>query len=355
MKPISRVTLIAAVVATCLALVSASQTYLSMLDHGHSFARMFVWQLGCWGFWVVVAPLIVRTGEHRGWLRTVILGVALSVAHILVAALITYWLQPYEPISTYGYRLALTVSLPFVWIDPLVYGLLAVGGAAFGAYERARALELRKSQLEVEVARAQFEALRLEIQPHFLFNTLNSIAALIRVRDNDAALTMLVGLSELMRSTLERPAGHLLPLGEEVNLVKRYVDIQRARFGDRLDVSYRIDSGCEEVAVPAFLLQPIVENALRHGLADRVPCHVEIGAAAAEDGSTVRLWVTDDGTGLPPGFDLRRDAGTGLSNATARLRRLYGTAASLTLRQNSPTGTIVELVLPRGHAAPVLA
>ncbi len=205
--------------------------------------------------------------------------------------------------------------------------------------------------LRARVLSRELEALQARINPHFLFNTLNSIAALIRTRDNNAALTMLVGLSELMRSTLDRPAGQLLPLGEEVNLVKRYVDIQRARFGDRLDVSYRIDSACEEVDVPAFLLQPIVENALRHGLAERGPCHVEIGASA-HDGSAVRLWVTDDGSGLPPGFDLRRHAGTGLSNASARIKRLYGSAASLTLRANAPTGTVVELILPRREASP---
>ena len=352
MKPIFRVTLIAAVAATCFALVSASQTYLSMLNHGHSFARMFVWQLGCWGFWAVAAPVVVRHAERHGVLRICAFGIALSIVHILFAALITYWLQPYVPVSAYGYEQALRISLPFLLgVDPLVYGLIVVGGTAVTAYDRARALELRKSQLEVEVARAQLDALRLEIHPHFLFNTLNSIAALIRTRDNTAALTMLVGLSELMRSTLERPAGQqLLPLGEEVNLVKRYVDIQRVRFGDRLDVSYRIDSACEQVDVPAFLLQPIVENALRHGLADSGPCHVEIGAAA-HDGSAVRLWVTDDGTGLPAGFDVRRHAGTGLSNASARIMRLYGSAASLTLRPNSPTGTVVELILPRGAAS----
>jgi LytS/YehU family sensor histidine kinase len=124
------------------------------------------------------------------------------------------------------------------------------------------------------------------------------------------------------------------------------VDIQRARFQDRLEVTYNIERECERVDVPAFVMQPLVENVLRHGLADRRACHVEIGAAD-HDGNEVRLWVRDDGTGLPTGFDLERHAGTGLSNIATRLKRLYGAAASLVLRPNSPAGTIVELTLPR--------
>ena len=124
------------------------------------------------------------------------------------------------------------------------------------------------------------------------------------------------------------------------------MDIQRARFGDRLDVAYRVDRACETAPVPAFLLQPLVENALRHGLADGRPCRVEVGAAA-HDGGGVRVWVTDNGRGLPDGFDLLRDAGTGLGNTRARITRLYGGAGSLALRAVPAGGTTVEMVLPR--------
>jgi LytS/YehU family sensor histidine kinase len=231
-------------------------------------------------------------------------------------------------------------------LDPLAYGLLIVGGKAFAAYGRANLLALRESQLEAEVARAKLDALSLEIQPHFLFNTLNSIAALIRMHDNRGALSMLVGLSHLMRSTLDRTGGQLAPLGDEVALVRRYVDIQRTRFGDRLEVSYCIEAACEQVDVPTFLLQPLVENAMRHGLAAEArTCHIEIGAAS-NDGIGVRLWVSDDGRGLPPNFDLQRHAGTGLRNTSSRLNRLYGAAAQLTVKANASGGTTVELMLP---------
>jgi sensor histidine kinase YesM len=230
-------------------------------------------------------------------------------------------------------------------VDPLAYGLLLVSGRVLAAHERARRLELRESQLESQLTRAQLDALRLEIQPHFLFNTLNSIAALIRVHDHAGALSMLLGLSDLMRATLNEPAGHLAPLGHETEVIKQYVELQRIRFGDRLNVTYEVDAACEGIAIPTLLLQPLVENALRHGLAPHArPCHLVIGASQSRD--RLRLWVSDDGAGLPAGFDLSRDAGTGLSNTRSRLERLYGQAATITIGPNPGGGAIVELVLP---------
>jgi sensor histidine kinase YesM len=352
MNPTVRLSLIAAGAATVLAFVSASQTYLSMLNHGHSFVRMFTWQLGCWGLWALVAPWIMRVSGRITLARLLALGVALTVVQGLIAAQLTVWLRPYTPVSTYSFTQALQISWPFLAIvGPLVYSLLVVGGTALRAYERAKQLELRESQLEAEVTRAQLDVLSLEIQPHFLFNTLNSIAALIRLNDGKGALGMLLGLSDLMRSTLDRSAGQLAPLEQEVALVKRYVDIQRARFGDRLEVAYRIDETCERADVPTFLLQPLVENAMRHGLAPGTrTCHLEIGASS-HNGSELRLWVTDDGAGLPAGFDLAQHAGTGLRNTTSRINRLYGRAATVSVRPHDPAGTTVELTFPRTRNA----
>ena len=159
-----------------------------------------------------------------------------------------------------------TLSLP---VDLLVYGLLLVIGASLAVCERARSLELRESRLEADLVRAQLDALRLEIEPHFLFNTLNSIAALIRSRAGDRALSMLLGLSELLRAAVDGRRQQTTTLAEEAAFVKRYVELQRARFSDRLEVRYSISSESERCAVPAFLLQPVVENAFRHGVARR--------------------------------------------------------------------------------------
>jgi LytS/YehU family sensor histidine kinase len=229
--------------------------------------------------------------------------------------------------------------------DLLVYTLLLLAGRAIAVGRRARQLAVREAQLETDVARARLEALRLEIQPHFLFNTLNSIAALIRIRANDQALKMLLGLGELMRATIDRTPSQVTTWPIELDFTKGYIELQQVRFGDRLDVAYAIDPAAETCLVPAFLLQPIVENAFRHGIGAKAGrCRLELGAAMI--GGRLRVTVRDDGAGVPAGFDLARDAGTGLTNVRTRLQNLYGGPASLSVAAAPGGGTLVTLDLP---------
>jgi signal transduction histidine kinase len=351
-------------VAIALSLAVAGSVYLSMIDHGHSFIRMFAWQLGSWGFWALVAPLILRLGGQRlsgtspvatRVTVTIVVGLALIAVHDVVTAAFTVWTRPFYPLETGTLTGNLITQLPSILvIDAFLYTMLVVGGAAYYQHRRARQLDLRESRLAAELARAQLDALRLEIQPHFLFNTLNSISALIRLKDHDGALKMLLGLSDLMRTAVEQPKDQLVTLSAEIEFVKRYVDLQRARFADRLQVHYQIGDECCDVTVPTFLLQPLVENALRHGAAPRPgACHVHIGASA--DRGRLRIWVSDDGVGLPSGFDLERDAGTGLSNTRSRLAQLYGADASFVVRAGDATGTIVEMAFPSSPPVHVAA
>ena len=135
-----------------------------------------------------------------------------------------------------------------------------------------------------------------------------------------------------------------------MQVIRQYVELQRIRFGDRLNVTYEVDAACEAIAIPTLLLQPLVENALRHGLAPHArPCHLVIGASQSH--GELRLWVSDDGAGLPAGFDLSRDAGTGLRNTRSRLERLYGQAATIAVGPNTGGGTIVEVTLPSAGVA----
>ena len=352
--PLGRATLLAVSVAVLLALAVSVSVYLSMLHHGHSFARMFGWQLGNWGYWALLAPLVLRAGERLGsgplprfdlalW---ALAGLGLLALHATVAAASTVLMQPFFPLDSNTFTGALIGQLPsLVVIDVLMLGILIAGGSAYAARRRARQLDLRESRLEAALARAQLDALRLEIQPHFLFNTLNSVSALIRLKEHDNALRMLIGLSDLLRAAVDQPKDQLVALTAELDFVRRYVDLQRVRFADRLDVRYDIADDCAGLAVPTFLLQPLVENALRHGAAPRPGmCHVEIGAKA--DSGRLRLWVTDDGAGLPRDFDLERHAGTGLSNTRSRLAQLYGAAATFEVRAGNAAGTIVEIAFP---------
>jgi sensor histidine kinase YesM len=346
--------LLAGGAAVALALAVSASVYLSMLNHGHSFPRMFGWQLGNWGFWALVAPLVLSAGARLGHGRLTPLHfglgglacLALIALHNIVAAAATVLMQPFFPVTSHTFAGALIGQIPsLLVIDTLVLGVLTASGSAYGAWQRTRQLDLRESRLEAALARAQLDALRLEIQPHFLFNTLNSVAALIRLKEHDNALRMLIGLSDLLRAAVEQPKNHLVALDAELDFVRRYVDLQRVRFADRLDVRYDIAEDCAGLAVPTFLLQPLVENALRHGAAPRTGmCRLEIGSST--DSGRLRLWVTDDGVGLPRDFDLDRHAGTGLSNTRSRLAQLYGAAATFEVRAGRAAGTIVEIAFP---------
>jgi LytS/YehU family sensor histidine kinase len=281
-----------------------------------------------------------------------LLAVALIAVHIAVVAQLAVWIKPFMPVEALPFRAGVLAQLrSAIPIDLLTVVLLLFGGSSLGANHRARRLELRESRLEVELARAQLDALRLEIHPHFLFNTLNSIAALIRIKDNGGALKMLLDLSELMRATIDGPREHLVALSAEIDFVRRYVDLQRIRFEDRLIVEYEIGEGCLGIAVPTLLLQPFVENALRHGAARQAQrCRLRIGAST--DAGRLRLWVVDDGVGLPPGFNLDRDAGTGLRNTRSRVAQIYGPLATLNVRAGTSGGTEVEIVLPASPLRP---
>jgi two-component system, LytTR family, sensor kinase len=350
-----RIVTLAVVAAAVLALSVSGQTYLAMYDHGHAFWRIAAWQLLSWGFWALLTPWLCRLCERLGEAplsapqvgRLALLGGVLIAAHLLASALVVVGLQPYVPIESYTIATALDLLVRTqIVAEILVYGMILVVGRMLAHGRRARRLAVREAQLEADVARARLEALRLEIQPHFLFNTLNSIAALIRVRANDQALKMLLGLGELMRATLDRAPSQVTPLAMEVAFTRGYVELQQVRFGDRLEVRYAIDPAADSCLVPAFLLQPIVENAFRHGIGAKAgPCRLEIGAAIVD--GRLRLTVRDDGAGLPAGFSLDRHAGTGLSNIRTRLQNLYAGPAALAVTANpSGGGTLVTVDLP---------
>lgn len=359
-----RVLAIGAASALFVALSVTAQTYLSMLGHGHSFWRMLWWQLSVSGLWALFAPPLMRLGASPAdgvratdagsawWGRVIAYGVAAITAHIAITAGLALWLRPFIPVEVTAYSTALRSQFESQFVtDILVFAMLLVLGRTVAVSDRARRLALRESRLEAELARAHLEALRLEIQPHFLFNTLNSIAALIRLKANDKALDMLLGLGSLMRATIDRPPDHLTPLSTEVEFVRQYLDLQSARFGDRLDVHYDIAPDTLPVMVPSFLLQPLVENALRHGIARKAgTSRLDVRSRLTSDG-VLQVDVQDDGLGLAPGFELERNAGTGLRNIRVRLQQLYGPAASLTIVSPNGHGALVQVALPNQPAS----
>jgi two-component system, LytTR family, sensor kinase len=240
-------------------------------------------------------------------------------------------------------------------LDLIVYWAIVGLAYARGYYQRYRERELRAAQLEALLARAELQALKLQLHPHFLFNALHAVAGLVRRGENADAVRMIAGLSDLLRYVLDSADRQLVPLAEELAFLERYLDVQRLRFGDRL--SAEIDAAPDTLGleVPILILQPLVENALEHGLARRAgPGHLRLTARREEDRLVLRL--RDDGRGLAGGADggegTGDGAGVGLENSRARLRELYGEGSALTLRDaEGGPGAVAELILPARPAA----
>jgi two-component system LytT family sensor kinase len=225
----------------------------------------------------------------------------------------------------------------------LVY--LAVAGViqAFLYYDKYRDRELKATKLEAQLALVRLEVLKTQLHPHFLFNTLNAISALMH-RDVEAADRMIVLLADLLRLSLDQDDRHLVPLRNELEFLERYLAIEKIRFRDRLRVEIDIESSCFAAQVPRLILQPLVENSVRHGIARSSTAGI-VGVRARRKGNRLDLSVSDDGPGLGPEAALRRQ-GVGLSNTRARLDQIYGTDHRFALEKAPTGGLLVRIEIP---------
>jgi len=225
----------------------------------------------------------------------------------------------------------------------LLYWAIICISQGMDYYRRYRDRELLASNLETRLAEAQLDALRMQLHPHFLFNALNSVSVLMR-KDIDAADRMLLQLSNLLRVTLARSAAHETRLRQELEILERYLEIEQIRFQDRLTVRMRIEPSALDALVPQLFFQPLVENAIRHGIADR-----EIGGVidirAEHQNGMLHLQVRDNGPGLKvPRGNLTE--GVGLSNTRSRLEYLYGPGSRLEVSDAEEGGLIVTAAFP---------
>jgi len=229
-------------------------------------------------------------------------------------------------------------------LELLVYTAIAGTGAAFVLHERFRDRQIAAAKLEADLAAARLDALRRQLQPHFLFNSLHSIASLARAGDTAGVVRLIAGFSDLLRHLLEQGDRHL-PLNEELQLVDRYLEIQRVRFADRLQASIDMDPDVARARVPLLVVQPLVENALRHGLGPRIEPG-SLVVRARRDGGWTRIDVEDTGRGLPSGWSRETSAGTGLRNLASRLAAEFGAAWSLDVAPRSGGGVIATVKIP---------
>jgi len=313
------------------------------------------------GYWVtalftpLVLDLVRRLPlERRRWVR-----------HLPALAACLCGLIAIDIVLTQTLRLGLSQLLGDPrWVEPLTrarawgmgvmtmlaYAEIAAVGHAIHYYRESRGKDLRASRLEAQLAQAQLDVLKMQLQPHFLFNTLHAISSLMH-RDVEAADRMITLLSDLLRQSLENVSAAVVPLKQELELLEKYLEIERTRFRDRLAVRIDVDPEALDAPVPNLILQPLVENAVRHGIARRSEAGL-IEITACREGATLVLHVRDDGPGLRmvPEVALRR--GVGLANTQARLRQTYGPGHGFELRNRAEGGLEVALRIPL-EASPI--
>jgi two-component system LytT family sensor kinase len=287
--------------------------------------------------WPLARPHLVRRALLHGAV-SLLFCAAWAGAGTLLKAL----LMPETLAGNAGRHFAswLFITLPF---GVAVY--LAVVGIehAIRFFVEARDRAVQMARLSEQLAGARFATLQAQLNPHFLFNTLNTIAVLVRDDDRAGAARMVEQLSDVLRRTLRRDRGNQVTLEEELELVRQYLAIEQARFSDRLRAVHDVDPSLLSAAVPSFALQHLVDNAVRHGIA-RAAEGGTVSVAAHRDGGALVLTVRDDGAGIDPAAPL--PAGHGIESTRERLRALHGEAASLTVEPGPGGGTIAVLRVP---------
>ncbi len=324
----------------------------------HAWLPLFATELATWLPWALATPTIISLARRypinrSTSVRTVLVHLA---AFATISAVAEGWSATLQVLfNPWGNRVPptfwdtwSTTLLYQVLIFLIAYALILTITYVSDSRENIARQMTETARLNEELSRAQLAALRGQMEPHFMFNTLNSIAGLVRDQRNDAAVSMIVGLSEFLRRASEDSHRPQVTLAEEVEYLQRYVDIQQVRFGDRLQVSVDIPPDLLGTQVPNLLLQPLVENAIKHGVAKRVAGGAIRVAGARRDGSLC-LSVYNDGPSFPKDSPTQ-GAGVGLANLRTRLQILHGDASELRIASVGSHGVEVVVTLPLREA-----
>ena len=333
------------------ALFSVTQIYVARAALGHPppLAPLLLLELPVWLFWALVSVPIVmlarrvpldRTRVARSVILHALAAIAIAVAAVGFQML---WYQAFNPYPMTGssvytwfwqyFRQYFVVGFMIYWAALGVYH-------AFTNYFLFRERELEASRAKAQLTEARLAALKMQLHPHFLFNTLNSVSALLE-RQPGEARKVLAQLADLLRASLRADARHVITLEDEIDFLRRYLEIERIRFGDRMEVTTRIEPATHRACVPSFLFQPLVENAIRHGIARREAEGRMWISAERVDGSLV-IHVMDNG----PGVARPSAEGIGLANTRRRLAELYGGDHALSLSPRPGGGLDVRVEIP---------
>ncbi|HET6175394.1 MAG TPA: histidine kinase [Candidatus Sulfotelmatobacter sp.] len=340
-----------------LGLFDATQTVLAMRAEGmhHNWVRLFFTLLFSWLPWILATPLALHLGRRyppSQWRRVYPFVVHLAACAgigLMFAAWVTMWeslLNPWAASPGPG---------PFlqVWVPKFYGGLLSylvlysvtlLVGHLLDSREKLAVQQTETARLNEQLSKAQLNALRRQIEPHFLFNTLNAIAGLVREGRDDAAVSMIAGLSDFLRRVVADSDRQQVPLGEELEFTQKYLDIQKVRFAERLQFTVDVPAELLSAQIPSLILQPMVENAIKHGIAKRAHGGA-IRIAASRNNGTLTLRVYNDGPSLPLEPETN-PSGIGILNVRTRLQSLYGDGFELSLRNHKPGGVEASVSVP---------
>ena len=342
-----------------LGVIYAGPIYFEVRSEGmeHAAWRVFSWGILTWLAWAPLTPAIVWLARRYSlveehWKRNLLIHLPaflfISALHTAAGTIVALSIKPFDNMgsSPFAFWPRFVARLPGAFgPDLVVYGAVAGTCYALDYYRKYREREFLASRLEAQLAQAQLDSLRMQLHPHFLFNTLNSIVGLVRDNKNSAAVSMLVGLSDLLRHALEHSARHEVELREELNFIKLYLKIQEMRFSDRLHIEFDIDPATTRALVPNLILQPLTENALRHGIGRSADSGL-VGISSAITNGHLRLTVYDNGAGLPDDWQMKGSTGIGLANTAARLQQLYDDNHQFDIRNRDGGGVEVVILMP---------
>lgn len=330
---------------TTLGLLACAQGALFLAQGRQHFTwGMFASRMLDWYTCAIFTPFFFWLAAHfpvdrRRWRVNLFVQLAGSTVAVVLKYAFLFWFWRHTRPDP---RLTFTRVLEsnFIIESMIIWAVIAIiHGILF--YRRWQEREQLAIELRSRLSEAQLEVLKGQLRPHFLFNTLNSISTLVH-SDPASADRMVVQLADLLRASLETSGRHEIPLAEELALLERYVDIMRVRHEDRLTVTIRATPRARAALVPHFILQPLVENAIEHGIGRRAGSG-RIVVEATDAGDQLYLRIGDDGGGMPPATN---DEGVGLGNTRHRLRQLYGAAHSFTIDRAENGGTLVTIAIP---------
>jgi two-component system, LytTR family, sensor kinase len=318
-----------------------------------SWAQSLYWSFGDWYEWALMSPIIFWTCrtfrfDRASWPKSVsvhvFVGALLSGAHAMMCALLAVvqgWFT--------GKPMALTAALNGLLLNRThynlaVYALIVCAWYAWDYYRKFRERDAAAKELAGRLAQAQLQALRMQLNPHFLFNTLNAVSSLM-LRDVHAANKMISRLGDLLRLTLEKNDQQEVSLEQEIEFLRRYLEIEQIRFGERLQLKMELDPSTLGAAVPNLILQPLVENAVRHAIEPQ-EAGGQIHLRSLRDNGRLLLQISDNGPGLIPQSSQEGRERIGLNNTRERLRKLYGGGQRFELTENTTGGVTASLSIP---------